>query len=152
MDHYVGGESAAAYSNNPSQASPENNYGTNATYFRRSRSVQTPVTALKKLWRDAKKEISYRQSVNSRQPEIVAPSPLISVHGGTGYDDGTGGTEASLGRSNTLADIQTPAYNPSYTGHQLLQHSDEQLSAHIPLQPQPWLAPSTAPPRDPSWE
>ncbi|KAG0312487.1 hypothetical protein BGZ99_009476, partial [Dissophora globulifera] len=39
-----------------------NNYGTNDTYLRRTMSVQTPVTALKKLWRDTKKEISHQTS------------------------------------------------------------------------------------------
>ncbi|KAF9349363.1 hypothetical protein BGX26_012316 [Mortierella sp. AD094] len=90
-------------------SSHENNYGTNSTYIRRSISVQTPVTALRKLWRDAKKEVNYKTTQAQRrsvQPEIVAPPPLPYPV----YEDAT-----SLGRSNTYAGSGTPAYNPSHT-------------------------------------
>ncbi|KAG0000383.1 hypothetical protein BGZ79_005982 [Entomortierella chlamydospora] len=86
----------------------ENNYGTNSTYIRRSISVQTPVTALKKFWRDAKKEVNYKitqSQQRSVQPEIVAPPPLPYPI----YQDTT-----SLNRSNTYAGSSTPAYNPSH--------------------------------------
>ncbi|KAF9150353.1 hypothetical protein BG015_007838 [Linnemannia schmuckeri] len=61
-----------------STASTNDNHGTNGVYIRRSFSTQNPVTSLKKLWRDTKKELLTVQQppYSSRNHELVAPPPL----------------------------------------------------------------------------
>lgn len=61
-----------------SSPSTSDNHGTNDVYIRRSFSTQNPVTSLKKLWRDTKKELSTIQQppYSSRNHELVAPPPL----------------------------------------------------------------------------
>ncbi|KAK3839242.1 MAG: hypothetical protein JOS17DRAFT_728470 [Linnemannia elongata] len=63
-----------------STASTNDNHGTNDVYIRRSFSTQNPVTSLKKLWRDTKKELLTIQQppYSSRNHELVAPPPLPS--------------------------------------------------------------------------
>ncbi|KAF9131672.1 hypothetical protein BGW39_001483 [Mortierella sp. 14UC] len=58
--------------------STNDNHGTNDTYIRRSFSTQNPVTSLKKLWKDTKKELSSIQQppYSSMHHELVAPPPL----------------------------------------------------------------------------
>ncbi|KAF9139008.1 hypothetical protein BGX30_008469 [Mortierella sp. GBA39] len=61
-----------------STSSTNDNHGTNNVYIRRSFSTQSPVTSLKKLWRDTKKELLSIQQppYSSRNHELVAPPPL----------------------------------------------------------------------------
>ncbi|KAF9543918.1 hypothetical protein EC957_000369 [Mortierella hygrophila] len=61
-----------------STPSTNNNHGTNDVYIRRSFSTQGPVTSLKKLWRDTKKELASIQQppYSARNHELVAPPPL----------------------------------------------------------------------------
>lgn len=62
-----------------STPSTNDNHGTNDVYIRRSFSTQNPVTSLKKLWRDTKKELLTIQQppYSSRNHELVAPLPLL---------------------------------------------------------------------------
>ncbi|KAG0215944.1 hypothetical protein BGX28_007170 [Mortierella sp. GBA30] len=152
-----GSNSGGTIAVSPSQPYPstmvlgtaENNHGTNDVYLRRSISVQNPVTTLKKLWRDAKKEMKYQSSMDQRY-EFVAPPPLqqqttttIIVPPPVPAPVSVDGTRPGLGRSNTF---YTPAYNPA--------HAPQQMIPSPPAQQQPHLAPS-APPRNPrlaSWD
>ncbi|KAF8924163.1 hypothetical protein EDD21DRAFT_382080 [Dissophora ornata] len=126
-------------------ATPENNYGTNASYLRRSISVQAPLTALKKFFRDAKKEVEFRRSgqQQSWQHEFVRPLPPTSHNEVYENDSGAGG----LGRSNTYGGSHAPA---PYLPHTPQHNVPENVQAAPPTLYR--QASSSAPPRQPSWE
>ncbi|KAF9583539.1 hypothetical protein BGW38_009239 [Lunasporangiospora selenospora] len=81
----------------------ENNHGTNDVYLRRSFSVQRPVTAIKKLWKDAKQEYNFQQQ---RNPNIY----------GYGYTPGgpSGGSGYEIIAPPPLPQMQPPAQFTPY--------------------------------------